>query len=276
MVLHLKKVLICFFYFFSLDKLDVDERVRKDLADFVSLRVHQSIRIQTNITPKTKSSGGDSEAAITQKEKFIRHLTGLSKGNFLFAKLTLELIEKGNLVVKSSSFKVLPVSLPEIFRLELNLRFSTATAFAKVSDILSVCLAAAEPLTVKQVYQSVTALTLRPEINWSEFAANFNQLSGLLVRRGDDTVMFYHSAFREWLADECSSTEDRNNMGRATSGKWVARLIAGFFARCKGNEHSTRPLTSRSAGKAKAACVVIRAPKLCPPRNRGNSTRSRS
>ena len=29
--------------------------------------------------------------------------------------------------------------------------------------------------------------------------SRFNMLSGFLVRRGDDTVMFYHPLFRDWL-----------------------------------------------------------------------------
>ncbi len=36
---------------FSLDKTDVDERLNKDLADYVMMRIMQSPIIQTNITP---------------------------------------------------------------------------------------------------------------------------------------------------------------------------------------------------------------------------------
>lgn len=111
----------------------------------------------------------------------------------------LDLIERGHLVIKSSSFKVLPVSLSEVFQLECNLKFSSVQAFSKVTDILSVCLASLVPLTVPEIYNGVNALQKEPDCNWPEFVSRFNLLSGFLVRRGDDTVMFYHPLFRDWL-----------------------------------------------------------------------------
>lgn len=38
--------------------------------------------------------------------KLSAHLKGLSRGSYLYLKLTLDLIEKGYLVLKSSSYKV--------------------------------------------------------------------------------------------------------------------------------------------------------------------------
>ncbi len=135
----------------------------------------------------------------TPQERFIQHLTDLSNGNFLHTKHTLELIERGHLVLKSSGFKLLPVSLSEVFTLELNLRFhSSVTLFRKnAADILSVCLASSEPPTITEIFHSLTALS--PDLTWQEFVTHFNQLSGFLVRRGDDTVMFHHPALRRFL-----------------------------------------------------------------------------
>ncbi len=93
-------------------------------------------------------------------------------------------------------FQVLPVSLAEVFQLECNLKFPSVQAFARVSDILSVCLATLTPLTVTEIFNAVNALKAEPEINWQEFVNRFNMLSGFLVRRGDDTVMFCHNTFR--------------------------------------------------------------------------------
>jgi hypothetical protein len=111
-------------------------------------------------------------------------LTQTSAGSFLFAKLVLDLIERGHLVIKSYSFKVLPVSLTEVFQLECNLKFTSDQGFGKVTDILSVCLASLVPLTVTEIFAAVNALQIEPESNWQEFVTRFNLLSGFLVRRG--------------------------------------------------------------------------------------------
>lgn len=43
----------------------------------------------------------------------------------------------------------------------------------------------------------------------SDFVTRFNALSGFLVRRGDDTVMFYHNLFRDWLVMRRESEPDK-------------------------------------------------------------------
>ena len=91
---------------------------------------------------------------------------------FLFA-------ERGHLVIKSSSFKVLPQSLAEVFQLECNLKFTTIQSFSKVTDILSVCLASLVPLSVPEIYNAVSALKKEPDSNWQDFVTRFNMLSGM-------------------------------------------------------------------------------------------------
>lgn len=71
--------------------------VTRDLADYVSYRLNQSPTIQANVTA---SVSGANQA------RFASHLLALSRGSFLFAKLTLDLIESGHLVAKSASYKV--------------------------------------------------------------------------------------------------------------------------------------------------------------------------
>lgn len=229
------------FHQMSLDKSKVDERVRKDMTDFIGLHLSQSQSLVANVTPtavaprkssgpnsasNTSSSHGSStpDTASPPPERFLQHLTDLADGNFLYARLTLELVERGHLVIKSGSFKVLPVSVSEVFLLELNLRFNSLSAFDRVSDILSVCLAALEPMTVAEVYQSVLALQAgnqgRQRLAWPEFVGRFNQLSGLLVRRADDTVMFHHPLFREWLLRRAEA---------ADSGKFLCDPARGHL-----------------------------------------------
>ncbi|KAL1461449.1 hypothetical protein WDU94_013348 [Cyamophila willieti] len=164
------------------------DSISKDLLDYISWRVSSSPRIQSNVIP---TSAG--------QHRFAQHLQGLARGSFLFAKLTLDLIERGSLVAKSASFKVLPVTLAQIYLLHFNLRFPTVTSFQTVSAILSVCLAALYPLTLLEIYYSVNALYTDTFLSWDEFSQRFKLLSGLLVKRMDNTYMFFHPSFRNGL-----------------------------------------------------------------------------
>ena len=113
--------------------------------------------------------------------------------------MVLDLIERGHLVIKSSSFNVLPLSIAEIFLLEFNLKFPSLKSFQKVEDILSTALASLVPLTPVELYNSVNALSMSEPMAWGEFLMRFSSLSGFLLRRADDTLMFFHPTFREWL-----------------------------------------------------------------------------
>jgi hypothetical protein len=82
---------------------------------------------------------------------FAAHLSGLSRGNFLHAKIALDLIEQSHLMMKSASFKVLPVTLSEIFLLNFNLRFASLRAYERVQPILCVCLASLNPTSLLEI-----------------------------------------------------------------------------------------------------------------------------
>ncbi|XP_055636122.1 protein TANC2 isoform X2 [Toxorhynchites rutilus septentrionalis] len=181
----------------SLDNWNSNEVLQKDILEYITFRINQTSSIQHNI------AGGREIVNTSLHFKFAQHLLTLTTGSFLFAKLTLDLIERGNLVIKSSSFKVLPVSLAQIFLLNFNLRFPTTTAYDKISNILSVCLAALYPLTLTEIFYSINALIVEGEggeyIDWEEFICRFKTLTGFLIRRIDNTYMFFHPSFREWL-----------------------------------------------------------------------------
>lgn len=185
------------------------ENVIKDLMDYIGFRVTNSASIQNNLIAGTPG-----------QFKFCQHLQVSSGGSFLFAKLTLDLIERGHLVAKSQSFKVLPVMLSQIYQLHFNLRFPTTSSFEKVADILSVCLAALYPLTILEIYYSVNSLKVEEFVSWEVFLQRFKVrprifhskiiifiirflflqlISGLLIKRLDNTYMFFHPSFREWL-----------------------------------------------------------------------------
>lgn len=187
---------------YSRISLDKPSDSHKDLLDYISLRVSNSPSIQSNVTPPGKPESNS-------QYRFAQHLVVSSQGSFLFAKLTLDLLERGHLVAKSSGYKVLPVSLAQIFLLHFNLRFPTVRSFEKVCHILSVCLAALYPLTLLEIYYSVNSLLVDQFLPWDDFLQRFKLLAGFLIKRLDNTYMFFHPSFREWLIrrDENESTK---------------------------------------------------------------------
>lgn len=193
----------------SLDAAGAGDWPNKDLMDYTCHRVNNCPTIRSNVAMAGVKSSSGSEIYGTvgnagggsqgQVARFASHLSGLSRGNFLHAKMALDLIEQGHLVTKSASFKVLPVTLSEIFLLNFNLRFASLRAYERVQPILCVCLASLNPMSLLEIYHSVNALLGAEPLTWEEFMQRVKLLKGLLVQRSDDTYMLFHPSFREWL-----------------------------------------------------------------------------
>ncbi|XP_037077652.1 protein TANC2-like isoform X2 [Pollicipes pollicipes] len=181
------------FHKINLDRLRDTDDLQRDLSDYIAFRINNS----PSITNSIQVSGAKVEGS--GQSRFIAHLVNLSKGSFLFVKLTLDLIERGKLVMKSSSFRVLPVSLSEIFLLNCNLRFPTQRSYEQVEPMLASCLASLHPMTAYDIFHSANAGRTSAPISWDEFMRRFKTISGFLVKRVDDTYMFFHPSFREWL-----------------------------------------------------------------------------
>ncbi|XP_017121631.1 protein TANC2 isoform X2 [Drosophila elegans] len=178
------------------------QALQQDMLDYIGARLADSPEIRLNIGGGGGGGGGGSgsQAGGQPQTKFVSHLQSLSRGSMLYAKLILDLIARGQLVIKSSSYKVLPVSLAQIFLLHFNLRFPTARSFEQAAPILNVCLAALYPLTLDEIYYSMEALGHgRESLSWPEFMQRFKLLDGFLIKRLDNTYMFFHSSLREWL-----------------------------------------------------------------------------
>ncbi|XP_046809303.1 protein TANC2 isoform X3 [Lucilia cuprina] len=175
----------------TLDSWASNDLLQKDMLDYITFRVNNSTDIQKNVAVIKDHNTG--------QLKFIGHLQSLTKGSMLYAKLILDLIERGQLVIKSTSYKVLPVSLAQIFLLHFNLRFPTSCSFEKASPILNVCLAALYPLTLNEIYYTICSMKTDEVMPWDEFLQRFKLLDGFLIKRIDNTYMFFHSSFREWL-----------------------------------------------------------------------------
>ncbi|KQS43826.1 protein TANC2 isoform X2 [Drosophila erecta] len=181
----------------TLDSWASSQALQQDMLDYIGARLANSPEILMNIGG---GGGQNSQSGSQPQTKFVSHLQSLSRGSMLYAKLILDLIARGQLVIKSSSYKVLPVSLAQIFLLHFNLRFPTARSFEQAAPILNICLAALYPLTLDEIYYSMEALSHgREALSWPDFMQRFKLLDGFLIKRLDNTYMFFHSSLREWL-----------------------------------------------------------------------------
>lgn len=180
------------FHRVCLDRLANNEMIVHDLQEYINYRVDTSSKIKNNI-----ALNGRLEAATQMK--FCTHLQSLSKGSILYCKLTLDLIERGHLVLKSTNYKILPVNISEVFLLHFNMKFQSIRSFERVSPILNICLAALFPLTAEELYETLNAGRTSDFITWEDFSQRLITLRELLHLRKDNTYMFFHPAFREWL-----------------------------------------------------------------------------
>ena len=85
----------------SLDPGSGDRRVEQDVTEYVRRRIQRSPAIQRNITPQACRNMEDNPQV-----KFQQFLVQAAQGCFLYAKMVLDLLDRGSIVIKSSSFKV--------------------------------------------------------------------------------------------------------------------------------------------------------------------------
>ncbi|PKU40678.1 protein tanc1 [Limosa lapponica baueri] len=176
----------------SLDNFPDNKEIHDDLNAYIQYRINNSQEIINNI-----SLNGKADAAIIGKVS--NHLIMRSLGSYLYLKLTLDLFQKGHLVIKSASYKVVPVSLSELYLLQCNMKFMTNSAFERALPILNVALASLHPMTDEQIFQAINAGQIRGEQQWEDFSQRMEALSCFLIKRRDKTRMFCHPSFREWL-----------------------------------------------------------------------------
>ncbi|XP_058156821.1 protein TANC1 isoform X5 [Dasypus novemcinctus] len=176
----------------SLDDFPDNKDIQSDLHAYVQHRVHSSPDILGNI-----SLNGKADATLIGKVS--SHLVLRSLGSYLYLKLTLDLFQRGHLVIKSASYKVVPVSLSELYLLQCNMKFMTQSAFERALPILNVALASLHPMTDEQIFQAINAGHIQGEQGWEDFQQRMDALSCFLIKRRDKTRMFCHPSFREWL-----------------------------------------------------------------------------
>ncbi|XP_067597915.1 protein TANC1 isoform X1 [Pseudorca crassidens] len=207
----------------SLDDFPDNKDIHSDLHAYVQHRVHSSQDILSNISLNSKA-----DAALIGKVS--SHLVLRSLGSYLYLKLTLDLFQRGHLVIKSASYKVVPVSLSELYLLQCNMKFMTQSAFERALPILNVALASLHPMTDEQIFQAINAGHIQGEQGWEDFQQRMDALSCFLIKRRDKTRMFCHPSFREWLVWRA----DGENTAFLCEPRNGHALLAFMFSRQEG------------------------------------------
>ena len=176
----------------SLDDFPDNQEIENDLKAYILHRVNNSKEITANIS----LNGKVDDTTVCELSS---HLVPHSLGSYLYLKLALDLFEKGQLVIESASYKELPVSVAELYLLQCNVKFGTDSSFERVVPILNVALASLHPLTDEQLYQAANAESIKGELDWEDFQQRMETLSCFLIQRRDNSRMFCHPSFREWL-----------------------------------------------------------------------------
>ena len=166
----------------------------RDIRDYISSRCLRSPEIVTNIRVRDRED--DSRGVL---ERFSQHVVRKAAGCFLYVKLLLDFMEKGQIVIKSDSFKLLPQSLSEMYKLSFSLMFSSGQAYEPVSALLSVCLASLRPLSLSSLHAVLNSVCLEAELTRPQLEATHSLISSQLVTRGDGSLMLGHPTLRDWL-----------------------------------------------------------------------------
>merc|ERR1719225_1524543 len=193
------------FHRLSLDKLSEDERLYKDVQDLVFQRIRESVLIQKNITPNATIKPEEVKACQTN---FAHYVIQASRGNFLYVDLVLNFFKEGKLQVKSSSFGMIPMTLSEVFLLAFNLKYPSHEAFLKVKDLICIMAASLRPLTKAELFDCINALKMEG-LTQDQFDEKMKQLSWLVRRKANGTLVFFHPTVRDWLIGR-RSTADSN------------------------------------------------------------------
>jgi len=148
----------------SIDNIETNANLLNDIVQYCSSRLQKGIIIKFKrssyflfVAPFICSEvivNGSQDRLAAQK-LLLQRLVERSRGNFLYMKLVLDLIEARRLTLRSSTFSVLPNDLNELFAMLSNLQFPTNASFERAKPILAICLATLYPLRDTHIYQAI-------------------------------------------------------------------------------------------------------------------------
>lgn len=128
------------------------------------------------------SASSNNKLDVNFQNKFIQHLINLSEFNYLFIRLTLDLVEKGNLIIKSANFKVLPKNFDDLLKLYFNLKFQSRASYDRLaSHIFTILLGSNRPLSLDEIYETLNcAHLINEKITHNDLIDQINSLDDFI------------------------------------------------------------------------------------------------
>ncbi len=112
------------------------------------------------------------------------------------------LVAQSHLTVRAGNLcRWLPRNLSEVYHLRCSREFPTPESFSRVSRMLSICLAAARPLSPRDLAGILRERDGGATECGAALVGNLRKMAGMLqVEEG--RVVFAHSSVRDWLQDD--------------------------------------------------------------------------
>ncbi len=145
-------------------------------------------------------------ASITSKyttiAKLFVFIVDNARGSYLYANHVMDLVAQSHLTVRAGNLcRWLPRNLSEVYHLRCSREFPTPESFSGVSRMLSICLAAARPLSPRDLAGILRERDGGATECGAAMVDNLRKMAGMLqVQEG--RVVFVHSSVRDWLQDD--------------------------------------------------------------------------
>ena len=157
------------------------------------------------ILDSIQSAGTTASTRYHTIARLVGFIVDHAAGSYLYTNHVLDLVARGHLVVRSGCLSGLPRSLAEVYHLRCGLAFPTPESFSPVSRVLSICLAAAQPMRLKDIV-GILGGSSDNGATWSDAVVMRNIVEdvrkfGMMLRVKEDRVEFEHSSVRDWLQD---------------------------------------------------------------------------
>ncbi|KAL3119289.1 hypothetical protein niasHT_000233 [Heterodera trifolii] len=189
-----------------LDDWEGDERIARDLRQFVEQRVNGSPALDKWIHAQFRrqsffASPGPT-ANVPSVAEFGVQLVAHLSANFVGLKMALAMLAEGRLL----SLEALPTHLDGLYLLHFRHKFPSSALFRAVSPILSLLFASLRPLSVDEMLYILNIAHQQPDLDESELRERLSQLSPFVAREHSSSSAFLpvHPSLREWLLREAA------------------------------------------------------------------------
>ena len=201
-----------------------DARNLQDIEIFIASKLFEDTPFLERVKVMLGLSSSDEVTYLTNK------LLTQSEGNFLFAKLMLQY---GKEDWRNQDDCKLPKTVGEQYERYLRRAYGSRERIRPALAILEILVATFEPLTAKHIFD---VLRIQEKIDFEyDFVYALKGLSHFVTYGEDNTIIFFHQTFREWLTS-------KDNLGSpyyVSRSRGHRRLVEYYINVLRNNSNSS-------------------------------------